>query len=201
MKKLTKLFAVALALLIVAVNGFNAVAKAEDVAVSLMDWDGTWLNMVSFYSHEDLKEVVEHLAQEHEMSVDEFIEHEKEKSVPFEQMVVDGENSTISFVVETGEDASKAYVYEYVKSHEFEHGGSKVYWHEFKTEEETENAVILLIEIHGEEKMAHFHLRAGKDADSLLAREDWYPTFVGENMPTTMIAEELEHHHHSHDEH
>ena len=115
-------------------------------------------------------------------------------------MVVDSENSTISFVAEIGKDASKAYVYEYVKSHEFEHGGLKVYWHEFKTEEETEYTVMLLIEIHGEEKMAHFHLRAGKDADSYCS-EDWYPTFVGENMPTTMIAEELEHHHHSHDDH
>ena len=174
MKKITKLFTVALALLIVAVNGFN-IAKAQEADVSLMDWDGTWLNMVSFYSHEDLKEVVEHLAQEHEMSVEEFIAHEKEESVPFEQMIVDGENSTISFVAEIGKDASKAYVYEYVKSHEFEHGGFKVYWHEFKTEEETEYTVMLLIEIHGEEKMAHFHLRAGKDADSLLAAEDWYP--------------------------
>jgi zinc transport system substrate-binding protein len=194
MKKLSKLFTVALMLLVVAVNGFS-IAQAQDVAVSLMDWDGTWLNMVSFYSHEDLREVVEHLAEEHEMSVEEFIEHEREESVPFEKMIVDGENSAISFVAEIGKDASKAYVYEYAKSHEFEYSGFKVYWHEFRTEEETENSVILLIGIHGEEKLAHFHLRAGKDADSLLAREDWYPTFVGENMPASMIAEELEHHH------
>ncbi|MGI6696126.1 MAG: ZinT/AdcA family metal-binding protein [Christensenellales bacterium] len=198
MKNLTKLFAVAMALLITLAGGLGTAARAKDAVVSLEDWDGTWLNMVSFYNHEDLKEVVELLAKDHEMSVEEFIKHEQEESVAFEQIIVDGKNSTISFVTE---ENAETYVYEFVKSHEFAHGGSSMFWHEFTTKGETEYQVLLLMEIHGEESMAHFHLRAGKDAESLLAQEDWYPTFVGENMPTTMIAEALEHHHHSHDQH
>lgn len=198
MKNLTKLFAVAMALLITLAGGLGTAARAQDAVVSLEDWDGTWLNMVSFYNHEDLKEVVELLAKEHEMCVEDFIKHEQEESVAFNQMIVDGENSTISFVAE---ENTETYVYEFVKSHEFTHGGSSMFWHEFTTKGETEYPVLLLMEIHGEENMAHFHLRAGKDAESLLAQEDWYPTFVGENMPATMIAEALEHHHHSHDQH
>lgn len=205
MKNLTKLFSVAMALIIALAGGFGATARAQDAAVSLEDWDGTWFNMISFYDHEDLKEVVEHLAEEHKMSVEEFIKHEKEESVAFAQIIIDGANSTISFVAEKDNDASEAYVetyvYEFVKSHEVAHGGSSMFWHEFTTKSDTETPVILLMEIHGEENMAHFHLRAGKDAESLLAQEDWYPTFVGENMPATMIAEALEHHHHSHDQH
>lgn len=201
MKKLTQLLSIAMAFVFALTIGLQATVSAQDAQVSLQDWDGTWINMVSFYDHEDLKEIVEHLAEEHKLSVEDFIKHEQEESVPFVQVVVDGEKSTISFVFEKGKDATEAYVYEFVKSHEVAHGGSSMFWHEFKTDAEVDTPVILLMEIHGEENMAHFHLRAGKDTQTLLDAEDWYPTFVGENMPTTMIAEELEHHHHSHDQH
>ncbi|NMD38516.1 MAG: metal-binding protein ZinT [Christensenellaceae bacterium] len=200
MKKLTRIFSMAMALIVAFAVVSCATVDAQDAGVSLQDWDGKWTNMVSFYDHDDLKEVVELLAKDHEMSVEEFIKHEQEESVPFTQLVVDGENSTIGFVYEKEEEPKETYIFEYVKSYEFSHGGASVFWHEFKTESEIETPVLLLIEVHGEENMAHFHLRAGKDTESLLADEDWYPTFVGEDMPTTMVAEALEHHHHSHDQ-
>lgn len=218
LKKLLVVGTLVLSLFLVACNGQTAsdptdapapsklpeqTHQLDQLDASLADWDGTWRNMTSFLSEDDegLREALKHVAEEHDMTVDEYIEHEKEESVPFEKMVIDSNAETITFYELYRDTDGKTAKYTYKEALEFSHGGANFYWYVFETKDASDHPIVLLMEIHGEENMAHFHLRAGKDAESLLAQEDWYPTFVGENMPATMIAEALEHHHHSHDQH
>ena len=64
--------------------------------------------------------------------------------------------------------------------------------------------LIILLFSNGDprrENMAHFHVRAGKSVDEAMKDEHWYPTFMDENIPLSMIAEGLEHHDESHGHH
>ena len=172
-------------------------------AASLADWEGTWRNMVSFLSEDDeaLREALEDVAEDQDMTVEEYIEHEKEESVPFEKMVIDSNAETITFYDLYKDTEGKSAKYTFIEALEFTHGGSTFYWYVFETRDASDYPVVLLMEIHGEENMAHFHVRAGKSVDEAMKDEHWYPTFMDENIPLSMIAEELEHHDESHGHH
>jgi len=172
----------------------------KQVAATLADWDGTWRNMTSFLTEDDkdLREALEEVAGDHKMTVEEYIEHEKEESLPFEKMVIDSKAETITFYAAYTDTAGKSAKYTYKDSLELAHGGSTFYWYVFETKDTSDFPIVLLMEIHGEESMAHFHVRAGKSVDEAMKDEHWYPTFMDENIPLSMIAEELEHHDESH---
>ena len=218
LKKLLVVGTLVLSLFLVACNGQTAsdptdapapsnlpeqMQQQDQPDASLADWDGTWRNMTSFLSEDDegLREALKHVAEEHDMTVDEYIEHEKEESVPFEKMVIDSNAETITFYELYRDTDGKTAKYTYKEALEFTHGGANFYWYVFETKDASEHPIVLLMEIHGEENMAHFHVRAAKSVDEAMKDEHWYPTFMDENIPLSMIAEELEHHDESHGHH
>ncbi len=175
--------------------------------ISLADWEGKWNNMIAYLSEAELADQVEELAEEHELSVEDYIAEEKAESVPFARIEVDGEENLVRFFKDkdaAGEDAEDdgeeiySAGYEYLGSIPEEHGGSTSYWHVFKaTDEDAKFVHLALMEVHGEENLAHFHLRAAKRLVNIAAAHD-YPTFVSEDTPIEMIAEELVEHAHAH---
>ena len=175
--------------------------------VSLADWEGNWNNMVAYLGEADLADQVQELADEHELSVEEYIAEKESESVPFARMEVDGEKDTIRFfqdkneaVEDVKEDGEKIYsaAYKYIGSIPQEHGGSTIYWNVFKaTSEDAKVVHLALMEVHGEESLAHFHVRAAKRLVNIVAYQG-YPTFVSEDTPIDMVAEELVEHAHAH---
>lgn len=173
--------------------------EAEDPDLS--GWDGDWYNITSFYGNEELAEPLANVAAEKEMTVEDFIAEEKEETVPFQRMTIDASAGTIVFYKEIDGKPSDAYPYKYHSTEMIEHGGVSHPLHIFESKENADIPYILLMGIHGEDKFAHFHVRTGQTPEELIERDDWYPTFVGPEVPMTMIAEELEHHLEAHGDH
>ena len=83
--------------------------------------------------------------------------------------------------------------YAYKESVEMEHGGKKYYFHVFETDTEGLDKYLMLMDVHGEDTLAHFHAKIGNDIDQMIGREDWYPTFVRPDADEELIAGEIAH--------
>lgn len=82
--------------------------------------------------------------------------------------------------------------YTYKDKIEVEHGGHKLEWDVFEaTSKDAPYKVLLMMPIHGEESLTHFHMRYGDDKDSLLKEEGWYPTFVKPSSTDQQIIDEI----------
>lgn len=169
----------------------------ENKEVSLENWEGTWNNIVSYLHEPDLKELVSHLAEDHKLPIDEFIKEEEEESLHCQAMKIDGKSGRVQFFNERGGKPVSEGVYRYVRSEEEEHAGSRLHWHVFETDDNVEYPTLIFMEIHGEEALAHFHVRGGKNFEEAFTA-GWYPTFVADDTPLTLIIEELEEHEHEH---
>ena len=82
--------------------------------------------------------------------------------------------------------------YKYVGKQEVEHGGHKLEWDIFEAKnDDAPYKFILMMPIHGEESLTHFHMRYGDDKDKLLKDEGWFPTFVKPNTTDAQIIDEI----------
>lgn len=172
--------------------------EKETKEISLEKWDGNWRNMTSFLEEDALKETVDTIAKKKQMSSEEYIKEEIEESLPYQALKINGKESTIAFL-EKHDDKAVPVPYAFKESKELEHAGNSLLWHVFEAKGEAKYPFLLLMEIHGEEHLAHFHMRAGESVEELLNKDHWYPTFLSEDVPLTMIAEELEEHADAHD--
>lgn len=169
--------------------------------VTLEDWAGTWNSMSGYFEEAEVAKAIEEAAKEEGEDPE---EHKKElleqRGTDFASFKAEG-NKVMFYdkLNAEGEEISAA-EYELAGAHDAQHGSREMKWFEFKaTDENAKYPVMLLMDVHGEEHMAHFHGRFGDDAADLLAKESWVPTFLDSNTPMDMIVEELGHHHHDHD--
>lgn len=160
----------------------------EDDEVELADWEGKW-NSIAFYANEDDVKGAYKEVSEREEITEEEAKNDFLKSVEVDFGAIEFDNKTITFYKNPdGEVIDKAQ-YTYVDKHPMEHGGKTLYWYEFKSDGTYPH--LLLMPVHGEEHMPHFHLRVGDDVESMLAKEDWYPTFVSPTVTLDQVYEEI----------
>lgn len=169
----------------------NVEAKAEDKAtdeVALSDWDGEWNNIANYLDDPGLKGAYEEVAKRDNITEDQakknFADH---VAVDFGALKVDGDCITFLTGPE-GDEIDKA-DYKLVDKHPMEHGGKTLYWYEFTSN--GKYPTILLMPVHGEDHMPHFHLRVGGSAEEMLAKDDWYPTFVSPTVTIDQVYEEV----------
>ena len=169
----------------------NVEAKAEDKAtdeVALSDWDGEWNNIANYLDDPGLKGAYEEVAKRDNITEDQakknFADH---VAVDFGAIKVDGDIITFLTGPE-GDEIDKA-DYKLVDKHPMEHGGKTLYWYEFTSN--GKYPTILLMPVHGEDHMPHFHLRVGGSAEEMLAKDDWYPTFVSPTVTIDQVYEEV----------
>lgn len=81
--------------------------------------------------------------------------------------------------------------YKYKEMVTAKHGNFDTEWYAFEAEEDGDYQVLLMMPVHGEEALTHFHLRHGNSVEELLAMEDWYPTFVKPNSTYDQLYEEI----------
>ena len=168
------------------VNTKASEEKTEEV--SLSDWEGEWNSIANYKDDEGLKGAYEEVAER------DHITKEKAKSnfanhvaVDFGAVKIDDES--ITFLSEpNGAEIEKAN-FKYVAKHPMEHGGKTFYWYEFSSD--GKYPTILLMPVHGEDHMPHFHLRVGGTAEEMLAKDDWYPTFVSTTVTIDQVYEEV----------
>lgn len=171
------------------------VEEVEEVEeeVQLSDWDGTWNNMGAYLDDEELEEAFVELGEREGMSPEEakkeFAEGGK---INFDGLVIQGDKVTLLDGPEDkGGQVIKELEYNYKDSITVKHGNFDTEWFAFESQDEGEYKNLLMMPVHGEEALTHFHLRYGEDLDEILADEEWYPVLVKPNSTYDQLYEEV----------
>lgn len=164
----------------------------EDSHIS--EWEGNWNNLHAYLKMEEMEDSIEEGAKNGSVSVEEFKENfEKRRHVDFDGFVVDGEH--VKFLDDFDANGGKVIYeddYEFQERHMEDHGGRQMAWDIFKAKNaDAKFPILMMMEVHGEESLPHFHMRYGDDLEAMLAIEGWYPTFVRNTSTLSQIAEEI----------
>ena len=170
----------------------EAEKPAEEV--SMADWEGQWNGMGGYLEKPEIQEAYKTLAEKE--NTDEASAKEaylKKRKCDFGGLEIS--RAHVKFLQEfpeaKGEVIGEA-DYKYKEKVEVEHGGHKLEWDIFEaTSEDAPYKVLMMMPIHGEETLTHFHMRYGYDKDSLLKEEGWYPTFVKPTSTDQQIIDEI----------
>ena len=168
--------------------------QSEDEKASMADWEGEWNDMGGYLEKAEIQEAFKSLAEKE--NTDEASAKEaylKKRKCDFGGLEIDGDH--VKFLKEfpdaKGEVIGEA-DYTFREKIEVEHGGHKLEWDVFEANsEDAPYKVLLMMPIHGEESLTHFHMRYGDDKDSLLKEEGWYPTFVKPSSTDAQIIDEI----------
>lgn len=168
--------------------------QSEDEKASMADWEGEWNDMGGYLEKAEIQEAFKNLAEKE--NTDEASAKEaylKKRKCDFGGLEIDGDH--VKFLKEfpdaKGEVIGEA-DYTFREKIEVEHGGHKLEWDVFEANsEDAPYKVLLMMPIHGEESLTHFHMRYGDDKDSLLKEEGWYPTFVKPSSTDQQIIDEI----------
>ena len=173
----------------------NMEEKKEDSAdVSLSDWEGEWNDMGGYLEKDEVQNAFKTLAEKEKVDEKEAKENYlKKRKCDFGGLEI--KDNKIKFLKDfpdkKGEVISES-EYKYVEKQEVEHGGHKLEWDIFEAvNDDAPYKYILMMPIHGEESLTHFHMRYGDDKDKLLKEEGWFPTFVKPNTTDVQIIDEI----------
>lgn len=172
----------------------NEKPAEEAEQASIADWEGEWNNMGGYLEKAEIQDAFKTLAEKEK--TDEASAKEaylKKRKCDFGGLEIKGDH--IKFLKEfpdaKGEVIGEA-DYTFKEKIEVEHGGHKLEWDIFEaTSEDAPYKVLMMMPIHGEESLTHFHMRYGDDKDSLLKEEGWYPTFVKPSSTDQQIIDEI----------
>ncbi|EGY77460.1 ZinT/AdcA family metal-binding protein [Peptoniphilus indolicus] len=170
----------------------DAKAKTADAKVTLADWEGTWNNFGAYLDDPAVQPAFEEVAKRDGITAEEAKAKLLERrNCEFNGMVVKGDTITFldGFEDKGGKEVASA-EYKLTDEHKTQHGSHELTWYTFESEG-AKYPVLLLMEVHGEEELTHFHMRYGNNAEELLAMDDWFPTFVKPNSTMDQIIEEI----------
>lgn len=162
--------------------------------VSLSDWEGKWNSMEGYLDKEEVQDAFKTLAEKentnHETAKKDYLEKRK---CDFKGLEIEGEK--VKFYQEFPEDSSKEsseVEYKFIDKKEVKHGSHMLEWDIFEAvSPDAEYKYLLMMPIHGEESLTHFHMRYGNDVDELLEKDGWFPTFVKPNTTDSQIIDEI----------
>ena len=173
----------------------NIEEKKEDASeVSLSDWEGEWNNMGGYLDKDEVQSAFKTLAEKEKVDEKEAKENYlKKRKCDFGGLEI--KDNKIKFLKDFPDkkgDVISESEYKYVGKQEVEHGGHKLELDIFEAvNDDAPYKFILMMPIHGEESLTHFHMRYGDDKESLLKDEGWFPTFVKPNTTDAQIIDEI----------
>lgn len=166
----------------------------SEAKVSMSDWEGSWNNMGAYLDEEALQPAFEELGKKENQSSEEAKSaYVKKRHSDFNAMVIEGDKVKFldGFEDKEGKEIASN-EYEFVETHKVKHGNFDLEWHAFKAKEaDAKFKVLLMMPVHGEESLTHFHMRYGDDAEKVLAEEGWFPTFVKPSTTIDQLIEEI----------
>lgn len=165
---------------------------------SLADWEGKYASLAAFLDDASYDAEFEAAAKEHGVDVTQTKAQLKERyGVPFGALAIDGD--TVTFVKDgaTLDNPTETPIkYAFDEGFEQDYKGHQLKWSVFKAESDAEYKYILLMPMHGEESLQHFHARFGNDKEAM-KQEEKFPTFVDPKVATKeQIVDELMEHAH-----
>ncbi|VEI12974.1 ZinT/AdcA family metal-binding protein [Trueperella bialowiezensis] len=177
----------------------NGGDKAE---ATLADWEGTWVSLDAISKKDSMKPHAEEAAKEHGETYEEIMEEVGETlETDFAGFVVDAERINFFDGLDDA-DATKAAdggEYKFTEVKVGKHDDHEFSWFIFEGGEGAKYKYVALMELHGEESLAHFHMRYGDDLDAVVNPDNdhWFPTFVNPKEGTDeQLAEVIFHHDH-----
>lgn len=176
-------------------NDKNSSSDKSAQKVSLSDWDGEWNDLTAYFNDPELSASFEKVAARDGGTAESQKEQLlKKRHCDFGALKVSG--NTVTFydkpVDKGGKEVSHA-TYEFERSVKVKHGSHDLEWDIFTTKDSGATyPVILMMPIHGEESLTHFHMRYGSDADKLLTEEKWYPALIKTTSTIDQIKGEIE---------
>lgn len=175
-------------------NDSSDADKEKSSEVSLADWEGEWNNMGGYLDKDEVQSAFKTLAEKEKVDEKEAKENYlKKRKCDFGGLEISGDH--VKFLKEFPEAKGEVIAeadYKFKEKVEAEHEGHKLEWDIFEaTSENAPYKVLMMMPIHGEESLTHFHMRYGDDKDSLLKEEGWYPTFVKPSSTDQQIIDEI----------
>lgn len=172
-------------------------AQAQDKAVSLADWEGVWNSYAGYLDDAQIAEALEKIAAEKGITPEQIkAPAQAMMRCEFAGLVVKGDEASFldNFESRGGKETARA-EYAFVQKQHTKFGEYDVEWAEFAAKGEAKYPVILLVNVHEEDGLTHFHLRYGKDVKDLMADEmtAWYPTFVAADTSYDVLITGLRH--------
>lgn len=174
-------------------NKEEAEAEAQDDKVSLADWEGEWNNMGGYLERPEVQPAYEELAKKENVDVAKAkADYLAKRQCDFDGLKIEGDKITyLSTFPEDKGQAKGEGTYKFVESKEVPHGNATLEWDIFEAEGDAPYKYLLMMPVHGEEALTHFHMRYGDDKDELLAKEGWFPTFVKPSSTNDQIIGEI----------
>ena len=200
----------------------TVVEDAEEM--DLLDWEGEFINVASFLDEDDLQEGLQEISDDHGVTVEEFKEEYIEHSGTAFKGLKFQDNAILFYDCRVTDEAEPVYriAYDYLATYQGLQGNHPFEWYVFEAKElpeveaDTDDVdeeadakadedqddnfdpqelkYIALMPIHGEELLAHFHIRYASEIDELWEAEDWYPVMVSAAIQDEQMVAMLDHH-------
>ena len=172
-------------------NDHEEAPTAEDVSLEM--WAGDWNSINAYYDDPVVKEAIEKKAKEEGMSADDYIKGiEERRATDYKGLHIEG--NTITFYdgkIGEGNEIAKA-EYKLADTIEVPHGNKTLNWFVFETDSKDVKKYMALMQIHGEEHLAHYHTRYTDNLDDIKDQDSkWFPTYIRTSVDSQDIAEEL----------
>lgn len=165
-------------------------------SVSLSDWEGTWNSIEGYYDVPEVKTAMEENAKNLGITF-EALKQEKSKESHVEWLGLKIHGDTITFLDHFSKDGGneiESVPYEFVEMRTVD-GESEDHsrWAVFRAKGEAKHPLLIMMPVHGEEEITHFHVRYGSDVEALLAMNDWWPVMAKESSTLDQVITEVSH--------
>ncbi|WP_051866893.1 ZinT/AdcA family metal-binding protein [Corynebacterium atypicum] len=168
----------------------------QDKKASMADWEGAWTSMGSVVDNPEYAADFEKAAKEKGKTTDE-LKKEFGEVVKADFGGLKITDNMVTFVKDpksVDNPAEEGYEYKFSDSKEVDHHGKKLSWYIFEATGNAPHKYVMMLPLHGEEALEHFHMRYGDSVDEMFGdlAKDWYPTFYNAKTAThDQIAEEI----------
>lgn len=169
----------------------HAEINPEDVSLDL--WKGDWNSLDAYYDDPVVKAAIEEAAKEQNITPEEFIKNfEVRRKSDFKSLHIEGDEIVFyDGKMGEGKEITTA-KYTLKEILEVPHGSRTLNWFVFETENKDVKPLLALMQIHGEEHMAHYHARYADNMDEIKDQDSkWYPTFIRTSTSSEDVAEEI----------
>ncbi|XVG96037.1 ZinT/AdcA family metal-binding protein [Eubacteriales bacterium KG127] len=161
---------------------------------SLEEWNGTWNSIEGYYDEPEVKAAIEKKAKKDGKTFEEVkAEKAKESHVDWLGLEIDGK--TIKFLDNFKSKGGKEIEnveYEFQEMKEVKgEGDEHKHWAVFKAKGNAKHPLLLMMPVHGEDEITHFHVRYGESVDEMLKMDDWWPVMAKDSSTTDQVITEV----------
>ncbi|MDO5707507.1 MAG: ZinT/AdcA family metal-binding protein [Andreesenia angusta] len=168
---------------------------SEKEEKDLSAWAGDWNNMGSYLEKPEIQTAFDQLAEkEGTTAEEEKMKYVEKRRTDFNGMTVEGNTITLydGFKSEDGKEIGSS-EYKYIGEEKTMLDKHELTWDIYEAVgEDAPYKYFLMMPVHGDEGLKHFHFRYGdEDPKEILAKDNWFPTMVAPDSTDEQFIEEI----------